>query len=327
MVAPKAERRAPRWLLLIHQLPPKPAYLRVKIGRHLARIGAVAIKNSVYALPATEHAREDVAWVRSEIVEGGGEACACEASFVEGLSDEDVEGLFLAARDADYEALAEEVRAARKRLPPRGAVPDERRAALGADVARFQRRLAELAAIDFFGAPARETVSGLLVGLGERLSEARGGRRETAAARRRSDEVRGRTWVTRKGIQVDRIASAWLVRRFIDPQARFKFVGGKGYAPEAGELRFDMFDAEFTHEGDRCTFEVLVRRFGLNDAALRAIGELVHDIDLKDDKFGRPEKEGVERLLQGIASSHAEDDARLARGSSFFDDLYASFSK
>src|SRR5947209_2029461 len=96
-----------KWLLLIHQLPPKPAYLRVKIGRHLQRLGSVAIKNSVYVLPATDPAREDFAWIYREILEGGGDASVCEARFVEGLTDAQIEQLFHAARDADYQALAD----------------------------------------------------------------------------------------------------------------------------------------------------------------------------------------------------------------------------
>jgi hypothetical protein len=139
--------------------------------------------------------------------------------------------------------------------------------------------------------------------------------------------VRGRTWVTRRGVQVDRIASAWLIRRFIDPEARFKFVGGHDYAPEEGELRFDMFEAEFTHEGEACTFEVLARRFGLARPGLRALAEIVHAIDLKDARFDRPEAAGLERLLAGIALRHAADEDRLREGASVFDALFASFER
>ncbi len=114
-------------------------------------------------------------------------------------------------------------------------------------------------------------------------------------------------WVTREGVYVDRIASAWLIRRFIDPEARFKFVTPKGYRPQPGEVRFDMFEAEYTHEGEACTFEILTKRFGLTDSALRAIGEIVHDIDYKEPRFGRPETAGVERLLTGIARPHARE--------------------
>ena len=137
----------------------------------------------------------------------------------------------------------------------------------------------------------------------------------------------GRVWVTRIGVHVDRIGCAWLVRRFIDKQARFKFVPPKGYVPEPNELRFDMFDAEFTHEGDRCSFEVLMTRAGLDDPALPAIAEIVHDIDLKDDKFGREEAAGIKTLINGICADTRDDDERLARGAAIFDDLYQYFRK
>ena len=133
--------------------------------------------------------------------------------------------------------------------------------------------------------------------------------------------------MTRQDVYVDRIASAWLIRRFIDPDARFKFVSGKGYVPEPGELRFDMFEAEFTHEGDRCSFEVLLSRTGLADPALVAIGEIVHDIDLKDSKFGREETSGIAHLLAGLSITHKGDEQRIERGAALFDDLYRSFRK
>jgi hypothetical protein len=139
--------------------------------------------------------------------------------------------------------------------------------------------------------------------------------------------LRGRTWVTRQGVYVDRIASAWLIRRFIDPEGRFKFVAGKGYRPAEGELRFDMFEAEFTHEGDKCTFEVLLERGALKDPALRAIAEIIHDIDLKDDKFGRTEVAGIRTLIEGISVATKDDTERIARGADVFNNLYEYFKK
>ena len=138
--------------------------------------------------------------------------------------------------------------------------------------------------------------------------------------------LKARTWVTRQQVQVDRIASAWLIRRFIDREARFKFVPSSGYKPQSGELRFDMFEGEFTHQGDRCTFEVLVAHAGLSDPALTAIGEIIHDIDLKDDKYGRAETAGVKSLIAGIATPGADDEQRLARGAMLLDGLYDSFA-
>ena len=141
-------------------------------------------------------------------------------------------------------------------------------------------------------------------------------------------DLKGRTWVTRTGVFVDRIGSAWLIRRFIDPEAPFKFVLAKGYVPEPDELRFDMFEAEFTHEGDRCTFEVLLGRAGLDDdRGLSGIAEIVHDIDLKDGKFARPEAEGIKSVLTGICNGTHDDDERLARGGAVFEDLYRSFTR
>ncbi len=308
-------------MLLIHQIPPTPAYLRVKIGRHLHRIGAVAIKNSVYALPRNDETQEDFQWVLREIAKGGGDASLVEARFIEGLSDEQVAGLFQAAREGDYQELAEQARAVAPGFPKRGAVPAGRRTELAAQVARLRQRLAELAAIDFFGAPGREVVEGLLSGMEKRMNAVE--KEEPSKPVLDRALYRGRTWVTRTGIKVDRMASAWLIRKFIDPEARLEFVPAKGYRPEKGELRFDMFDAEFTHEGDLCTFEVLLQRFGLSDSALRAIAEIVHDIDVKDAKYGREEAPGIGQLVAGIAAAHAGDEERLARGAALFDDLYS----
>ena len=309
-------------MLLIHQIPPAPAYLRVKVGRQLARIGAVAIKNSVYALPHGDETQEDFQWVLREIVKGGGDASIVEARFVEGLSDAQVIGMFHAAREGDYRELGEQARALAATFPKRGAVGDGRRADVAKQLGRLRQRASELAGIDFFGAPGREVLEGLLSGMEARMRTVE----ETEQAKGTLDrsQHQGRTWVTRTGIKVDRMASAWLIRRFIDRQAQFKFVPAKGYRPADGELRFDMFEAEFTHEGDLCTFEVLVERSGLgSDPGLRAIAEIVHDIDVKDGKYGREEAPGIGQLVAGIAAGHPEDQARLERGAALFDDLYA----
>ncbi len=314
------------WLLLIHQIPPKPDYFRVKVGRRLQRLGAVALKNSVYVLPRSDQSTEDFHWIAREIVVDGGDATVCAAHFIEGLSDGHVEALFNGARDADYAQVAEEARDVSESLPAAGQVPDEKRAEVGGRVARLKRRLSEVAAIDFFGAPSRGAAEGLIANLEARLQEGPS-RVSSSKEKARPEQFRGRTWVTRKGIHVDRMASAWLIRRFIDPEARFKFVPGKGYEPEPGEFRFDMFEAEFTHEGDHCTFEVLVMRFSLDQPGLRAIAEIVHDIDLKDAKFGRQDALGFELLVAGIAMAHKEDEVRLERAAAVLDDLYAYFQR
>jgi len=316
------------WLLLIHQLPAKPAYLRVKIWRRLQGIGAVAVKNAVHALPMNEETQEDFEWLLREIREGGGEAFVCEARLIDGLSDEEARTLFDRARDADYAEVVKDANALAKQLR-RSAKSDEI-AELRTQIARLSKRLADIASIDFFGAIGRETAEGLVRSLEARLHEDEAVTGKATADDPRKNAfgtLRSRTWVTREGVYADRIASAWLIRRFIDPDARFKFVSGKGYRPIEGELRFDMFEAEFTHEGDKCTFEVLLERGGLKDSALRAIAEIIHDIDLKDNKFGRTEVAGIKTLIEGIRAGTKDDPDRIARGAEVFNDLYEYFRR
>ena len=316
---------APAWLLMVHQLPPKPAYLRVKIWRRLQGLGAVALKNSVYALPASDQAREDFQWLLGEIGRGGGDGVICESRVIAGMSDEQVRGLFDAARDADYGAVAQELRklaAAAKRGGPRGKAAEVKSAA-----DRLRRRLAEIGEIDFFGATGRLTTAALL-----REVDALAAAAEPAPAPRpvetpKPEALSGKVWVTRRGVHIDRIACAWLIRRFIDGKARFKFVAGKDYAAKPGELRFDMFQAEFTHEGDRCTFEVMLKRLRIDDAALGAIGEIVHDLDLKDGKFGRAQTAGIAQVIAGICLTLEDDLARVERGGALFDDMYEAFRR
>ena len=314
-----SERPDNRWLLLIHQIPPKPDYFRVKIWRRLQRVGAVAVKNSVYVLPKSESTLEDFQWVLREITEGGGDASLCEAGFVEGLTDAQIESLFRAARDADYATIAEEARELTKKVKSRRSGES---AEVEASANRLRNRLTEVAAIDFFDSLGRQTAEGLVSSL-ERVTQplVQGGPMIAVA------EYRGRTWVTRKGIHVDRMGSAWMIRRFIDERAKFKFVPARGYQPSKGEIRFDMFDAEFTHEGDRCTAEVLMARLAPNASGLCPIVEIVHNIDLKDAKFERPETAGVEALITGICTRSKDDVERLERGSVMFDDLLEFFSR
>ena len=287
-----------RWLLLIHQLPPKPDYFRVKIWRRLQALGAIPIKNSVYALPFTDQATEDLQWLRKEITAGGGEASVCRAAFVDGLTDPQIEAMFRAGRDAEY---AEVTRAAEKPAPGE------------ADVARLERRLREIAALDHFGATGRKTAEAAVAKL-----KAHRTTRRSAVKR-----IRGQTWVTRPDVHVDRIASAWLIKRFIDPKARFVF----GEARD-GAVSFDMFEGDYTHEGEGCTFETLLHRFGLEqDDALRAIAEMVHDVDCKEEKFGRDETAGFARLVAGLVKRNARDAVRIERGTELLNDLYESLQQ
>ncbi len=304
------------WLLLIPQLPAKPAYLRVRVWRRLQAIGAAPLKNAVHALPMRDDTRALFEELRAEITSSGGEALILDARLSRGMADAELRAVFDAARDADYDELTREARA----LIETGEVA-------GADARRLRKRLGEIAAIDFFGAHGRQAALAALADA-ERLAHEHPDVRGQGAPDLTPAELHGRTWVTRRHVHVDRIASAWLIRRFIDPAPSFKFVDGKGYAPDPGELRFDMADAEFTHEGARCTFETLVFRTGLDgDHALLALAEIVHDLDIADDKFGRPEAAGIAALVNGICAGTDDDVERIAQGSGALDGFYAHFTK
>ena len=302
--------RRQHWYLLIHQLPPEPLYLRAKVRQRLARVGAVPLKNAVYVLPRRDECLEDFQWIAEEASAGGGEAHVCEAEFPEARTDAALVERFRAERNVDYRRLAREMGGASATQ----ADPEK--------LARARKRFEEIRRIDFFDAPGGREAAVRLTRL-ERRSRAP--RPAPGGTMERKDLV-GRTWTTRRGVKIDRIASAWLVRRFIDARARFRFVD-PAEPPRPRELRFDMVGGDFTHEGDRCTFETLLARTGIRDRALAEIAEIIHDIDLKDEKFGRAEAAGIERLMTGLILANPQDEARLERGLLLLDELYQSFRK
>lgn len=309
------------WLLLMHSVPPQPPYLRAKVMRRLTRVGALALKRSAYLLPSGDTALEDFQWLRREIQEEGGDAWIVEARFVGGLRDEQIRDNFRAMRNADYRALIAEARALLERMERAGSPQHD--SAIDADRRRLARRLEATRRIDFFQADGREEAEAVMGAL-DRVTGTDSGERGPAEAPRRG-ELRGRTWMTRAGVKVDRMASAWLIRRFIDPSAEFVFVSADRQVPAAGAIRFDMFEGEFTHDANRCTFEVLLDVVGRpGDRALAELGHIVHDLDLHDDRYQRTETAGVGAMLAGIVSRFDGDEQRLVASGPLFDALYAS---
>ncbi len=307
---------SPDWLALLHQLPAKPPYLRVKIWRRLQAIGAVPLKNAVHVLPRSDASEAAFRELLDEIVASGGEATLIAARLVAGQSDVDVRALFDGARDADYAEIAQ---AARRLL--------ETGPASGQDIARLQKRLEEVGRLDFFSAHGRQQADAALAELErQRYRHPDVGRSAPGPVIGPEDLV-GKTWVTRRGVHVDRIACAWLIRRFVDPGACFRFVDGKSHVAAPGEYRFDMAEAEFTHEGDRCSFETIVLRAGLGeDPGLIALSEIIHELDIADGKFARPETAGVGAMLSGVCAATDDDFERIARASDALDQFYAFFS-
>lgn len=300
----------PRWLILVHRIPPRPLYLRAKIRQRLATAGAVAVKNAVYLLPQNAEALEDLQWIAQEIVAGGGDAHLFEGDFVDGVAGDSAVAQFRETRDADYAAVTTEARGALRA-----------RTDLAAAHARLSRRLDEIKNIDFFKASGRAAAEKAVAAIEARLKKDQ--KEETMP--QANPELRGKTWVTRPDIHIDRLASAWFIRRFIDPKARFRFDAKA--KPRDGEIRFDMVGGDFTHEEDRCTLETLVRRVGLPDKGVRAIAEIVHDLDLKEAKFDRAETAGVRTMIEGVVSRFANDTERIERALPLFDDLHEALGK
>lgn len=323
-VAVEASRpKKARWILLLPSVPTSDPSARVKVWRQLQGVGAVALKNSVYVLPNREKCIEVFQWVARELVELGGQASLCEGQFFDGVTDEEIERRFSEARNAEFAEVAEQGRALVKALNGKRLAADKLKA-LTVQVARLRKRFEEVLATDYCHASGREAAEGLLTAVERALSDLRGGSEPESIER--VARPTGATWVTRSGVQIDRVACAWLIRRFIDPTGTFKFVPPKDYVPEPDEVRFDMYDAEFTHIGDRCTFEVLLARMGIDDPALAAIAEIVHDIDLRDEKYARPETVGVASTVSGICSGARDDQTRIDAATPMFEGLYTFFS-
>jgi hypothetical protein len=295
------------WLLFLHQIPPQPAYFRARVMRRLNQLGAWPVKNSAYLLPSSDEALEDFEWLRAEVEQQGGEAWVFRSEAIGGISDETIREAFRKLRAPDFAALAE---SARELLDAPAVDQSQFR--------KLKRRSEDLCRIDFFDAPGREQLEALMTEIERTFTTPR-----QAPVAGSPAAYKARTWVTRRGVKVDRIGSAWLIRRFIDPDAKFVFVDPENYRHDEREIRFDMFEGEFTHQGDLCTFEVLVRLLGEADAALAAVAEVVHDIDLKETTYLRPETAGISLLINGIAVRHADDLRRIQEGSIIFDALYA----
>jgi hypothetical protein len=313
-----------RWLLLVHQLPAKPSNLRVQTWRRLQQLGAIPVKQAVYALPDTPEAREDFEWLKAEITGAGGEATVFAADNVDAWSDEALVQEFKRTRETSYKELGREIERAIAAL--RSTAKSRRKPNAQRVVDTFRQRRDAITQIDFFSAPGRDRATTLLRDLEARITDDGVDAATGKTSRKSARHYVGRTWATRPRPGVDRMASAWLITRFIDPKARFVFAASPDRVPR-GALPFDMFGVEFTHHGDRCTFETLCAMFGIEDPSAGRIATIVHDLDLKDDRYGAPEAATLGALIDGLQQSTADDATLLTQGMSLFESLYRSFSR
>lgn len=318
--------------MLVHHLPARPTKLRVRIWRRLQALGAVPIKNSVYVLPFNEKTNEDFQWLKQEIESAGGEASLFRAGSIEGATDLEIVALFQKERAEEFSKLISEsdglLGAARQQI--RGnSLSLAKFGQYEAELNRLQNELERILSIDFFDTPMSKKARTSLERLRTEFRTGRANKADALNDRSSSAELnvsdyQNRRWVTRKNPHIDRLASGWLIRRFIDKRPRFFFISDDERIGNA--LAFDMHEGEFTHRGEDCTFETMIKRFGLNtDPGLVRLAEVVHDLDLKDNKFKRSEVGGLGAMIQGLSAIYTNDMERLKQSMPVFDALYEFF--
>lgn len=293
----------PEWLLLLFTLPASQASKRVEVWRKLKRLGTLSFRSSGYLLPNTPENHERFEWLSSAIRKYKGQASVMELFCIDDLPSSELRQMFIDARSKDYEELLRE-------LKKKSAV---------SNLARIRRRLQEISNIDFFGSPLRSRTETAIATLESPHSSPR---HSLAKSKR---QYRRRTWVTRPRPGIDRVSSAWLIRKHIDPDAKFAFTNSIRDVPNG--VPFDMFNVGgFTHQGENCTFEILCNEFGLLGKKLKIVSEVIHDADLNDEKFGRTEGIGLDRVLTGWAKQGLSDEELLRRGMELIEGLYRDIS-
>jgi len=304
--APKAP-----WLFLVFSLPANSAVQRVGVWRKLQRYGTLPLRSSGYLLPNTATNQERMEWLATTIRSHKGQASLVQVQAFDDLPADLLKERFIEARSRDYQKLLHEAKKVLA-VTPAGRT--------NGAVNRIRRRFQQLQDVDFFGSPLRAKVDYLL----SQIEEAEN-RKVGRSGRRKSSEYLNRLWITRPRPGIDRVSSAWLIRRFIDPKARFVFGSDPQGKPEA--VPFDMFGSEgFGHRGEDCTFETLRKDFGIRDRRVRRIAEIIHDADLNDEKFGRIEGAGLDKVLNGWAKQDMPDDDLLRRGIDLIEGLYDSLA-
>jgi len=319
------------WLIFFYSVPSRPVSSRMKIWRKLSKAGAVQLKGAVYILPMQEDHYEFFQWLVSEVALMGGDAAFTKVSAIETMKDDDIRNLFNAQRAVDYQVLEKDLGNIELKLNSlkKGSGSLDMKN-LPEQLMRISKNCDEIGKKDFFsckaGAELRRRI-GSLNAMIDNLSGIRADIKPAMIQSRKISDYQGRRWLCRKRPFVDRMASAWLIRRFIDNKAVFEFSNEKTPGLIAGNtVTFDMSEGEFTHQGELCTFEVILRSFGLKDRELREIAEIVHDLDMKDDRFKRVEAKGIEIILHGIRRAEADDHDALEKGMAVFEMLYASKS-
>jgi hypothetical protein len=317
-----------KWLFLVHQVQTPNSRERVRVWRLTKKVGTILYRNSVYVLPYSKERLEDFHWLCQQIRDSKGEASVFVSEAGDASEDRALKQLFVHASEKEYAGLEKRVQQFEVRCRELQGTPSltlSQVKALENGLRQLEETFHETRRVDFFHHPSAEKIESRLKGL--RLSVANAQPQKEATlkiAHHSRSEFRGKTWATRAHIHIDRLCSAWLIKRFIDPKARFVFASEEKLPKNA--IPFDVLGAEFTHRGDRCTFETLLESFRLKDGALSSMAELVHEIDLKDKKFNRPESAGFDMVVRAISDSSHNDQNAMELGSRILDAMYTRLS-
>ncbi len=326
-----AKIRKAGWLLFFSRIPAKPVGNRVKVWRKLAKAGARPLKGAVYVLPDSDEHREAFQWLVSEVEGMGGEAAYTRVDTVDSMKDAEIIDIFTRHKEGEYQGIAKGLRNTEIKLQSiRKGSGSHVPKTVAAQFAQLGREFEEIRRTDFFLSPAGENLAAQIESIQELIRDISGTERKSvppAVAQKSRKDYLGKTWVTRKRPFVDRMASAWLIRRFIDTDAVFHFIDEKEVRFTGAEtIAFDISGGEFAHAGDLCTFEVLAKAFGIKDKHVRKIAEIVHDLDIRDDRYRHPEAKGIEAVLTGLRETIVNDAQLLEQGMSLFEMLYRSTS-
>ena len=308
------------WLTLLTTLPPTPTRHRVGVWRKLQRMGAVRLRGSAWILPESPETTERFQWLVQEIESFRGEATLLHVERIGNMTEDQVTALFHKARAGEYQAVVQGCREILSQLDRRKTSHPGALAQLRGTLDSLKRELDRTHAIDYLASPAGERARSLWETTAKRLRAVEASPRPTGGRHRTILPPRGSTWVTRPRPHIDRIASAWLIKRFCDPDATFTFADAADAARKG--IPFDVLGADFGHHADDCTFETLVKRFGIKDRRVKLIAEIVHEADLHDGKFTRQESTGVDLAISALAASTPDDHALLERGVAMFEGLY-----
>lgn len=308
------------WIVFSYSLPSKsPSSPRVALWRRLRRLGAISLKGSIYVLPSRDECIESFQWLAQEVQQAKGEALVMRVEQFEGLADQEIIELFSKTRSEEYQEI--EAQAIELEKSVNAAANVEGRSTLLETLQKLRKQHTEIARVDFFDCPDGIRVMTQLNRIAQALSPNLS--LAIAVPRTAVDEYRNKRWVTRPRPYIDRLACIWLIRRFINPNAEIRY--SHEVAPD--EVAFEMKDAAFGHCGNLCTFEVMTTAFDLNDVGLQVVGEIVHEIDLRDGQYARPETTGVDAVLQGWLLGNLSDAELELCGIKLFEGLYTVFSK